>query len=308
MKRYPIKFAPQEKKAIWGREIWLVSGHPSMPSVAANGIYAGRKLPDLVADFGTELVGSASPVGKFPLLVKVIEANDRLSVQVHSCEESAKLCGGDPKTEMWYVLESGHGAEIFAGLRHGVDRERLEKALAGDAEQAVAKFRVKRGDVLFIPGGLVHAIGGGCRVFEVQQTSDTTWRLHDWNRVDAATGQPRKLNLREGFASIDWSLPPPELLRDTTIGDGGTSAQELVKCDFFRFSVRDLREPVLLEGSEESFVILHAEEGGGEVFVEGTEPVAFAAGECVLVPAATPFEIRPKPHAHLLVAEAGRRK
>ena len=303
MKKYPIRFAPQERKAIWGRETWLVSGHPSMPSVVANGVYAGRTLPDLVDEFGAELLGTASRGDIFPLLVKEIEANDRLSIQVHPSETSARLCGGDPKTEMWYVLASGPDAEIFAGLQNGVDRKRLEEALADDAERAVVSFRVKRGDVLFIPGGLIHSIGGGCRVFEVQQTSDTTWRLHDWNRVDAGTGQPRKLNLREGLASIDWSLPPPSLLRDATQGAGGLSAQELVNCEFFRFSVRDLQSPVRFAGRAESFVILHVEEGGGEVLVEGTGPVAFAAGESVLVPAATPFEVVPKPHAHLLVVE-----
>ena len=203
---------------MWGRELWLVSAHPSQPSVVANGPYAGRTLPELAATFGAELMGAtAAGRGGFPLLVKIIESRDRLSLQVHPNEETAKLSGGDPKMEMWYVLGAEPGATLFAGLREGVERETLLRSLQeGTAEATVAQYKARRGDVLFIPGGLVHAVGGGCRLYEVQQTSDTTWRLHDWNRIDAKTGLPRPIHVREGLAAIDWSLMPPTMLRNTS--------------------------------------------------------------------------------------------
>ena len=286
MKKYPIKLAPQMRTALWGRELWLVSGVPSMPSVVENGEYAGRTLPELTEDFGKELVGARASDGNvFPLLVKIIEAEDRLSLQVHPSETTRKLCGGDPKTEMWYVLDGAPDACIFAGLREGVGRDDLVRSLhGGAAEETVVRFDVKRGDALFIPGGLVHAIGAGCRLYEVPQTSDTTWRLHDWDRVDLKTGLPRPLHEREGLAAIDWTLPPPSLLHDPPPSDAGSLAMPLIDCAHFRFSSLALSCPATLPGDVESFRILFAEEGVCSVAVDGAEPVPLAAGECALVP------------------------
>ena len=302
--RYPIRFEPQVKHAIWGQETWLVSGHPSRPSVVANGIHAGRTLPELVDEFGAEMLGSAAKGVRFPLLVKVIEARDRLSLQVHPSEASSKVCGGDPKTEVWYMLGAADGAEIFAGLRDGTDRDALAASLHdGSAEGFVARFRVRRGDVMFIPGGLVHSIGGGCRIFELQQTSDTTWRLHDWNRIDANTGLPRELNEREGLDSIDWTLPTPELVHDGTRGLGVQSPEDLVRSDCFRLSALDLATPVMMPGRQESFRILYVEDGVCTVEVDGAEAVPAKAGDSVLVPASTAFTLSPVSHAHLLLSE-----
>jgi len=304
MTKYPIKFTPQVRTALWGRECWLVSGHPTMPSVVANGPYAGRTLPSLVAEFGADMLGeSAAAENGFPLLIKIIEAKDRLSLQVHPNEASAELCGGEPKTEAWYVLDGCEsGAAIFAGLKEGVAKEELISAIRnGTAEEKIMRFDVHRGDVLFISGGLIHAIGGGCRIFEVQQTSDTTWRLYDWNRVDSKTGLPRPLHEKEGIACIDWTLPPPELLHDDR-----TSAQTLFDCRHFACTSLAVSEPVTLVARPESIRILFAEDGVCSVDVGGVERVRLLRGECALIPACDEaISIVPEPRAHLLIAECG---
>ena len=286
---------------MWGRELWLVSAHPSQPSVVANGPYAGRTLPELAATFGAELVGaSAAGKGGFPLLVKIIESRDRLSLQVHPNEETAKLSGGDPKMEMWYVLGAEPGATLFAGLREGVDRETLIRSLQeGTEEAAVAQYEPRRGEVLFIPGGLVHAVGGGCRLYEVQQTSDTTWRLHDWNRVDAKTGLPRPLHVQEGLAAIDWSLMPP------TLRHAESSAEEnaLISCPSFRFFVREFSSETMLPSRADGFRILFAEEGSCAVRMEGADPVSLAGDVCALIPAGGACTVAPAGGCRLLIAE-----
>ena len=304
MTKYPLKLVPQVRTALWGRELWLVSGVPAMPSVVANGEYAGRTLPELTDEFGKELVGAKAQDGTgFPLLVKIIEANDRLSLQVHPSETTRKLCGGDPKTEMWYVLGGAPDACIFAGLREGVGRNALVRSLHdGTAEEMVVRFGAKRGDVLFIPGGLVHAIGGGCRLYEVQQTSDTTWRLHDWNRVDPKTGLSRQLHEREGLAAIDWSLPPPQLIDGLPSTDDGSPERPLVDCAHFRFSSIALSCQTALPGDGDSFRILFAEDGACSIAVEGVEPVQIATGESVLVPAGAAISLTPQSRTRLLLS------
>lgn len=298
MNRYPLRLVPQERKAIWGRELWLVSSHPAMPSEVANGAYAGRTLPSLVAEFGTEISGTRWQKG-FPLLTKIIEARDRLSLQVHPNEETAKLCGGDPKTEMWHVLDADGGACVFAGFTKVTSREDFACSLHdGTAESVVKRLDVARGDTLFIPGGLIHAIGGGCRLYEVQQTSDTTWRLHDWNRLDPATGKPRKTNEREGLDSIDWSLPPPELVHS----EGGVRSVP-VDCPYFRFSVLDASGRMSLPGREESFRILFANGGTCRIFADGCAPVVLAKDESALLPAGFSCEVVSDAPARILVAE-----
>ncbi len=299
MKRYPITFEVQERKPMWGRELWLVSAHPSQPSVVANGPYAGRTLPELAATFGAALMGaSVAERGGFPLLVKILESRDRLSLQVHPSEETAKLSGGEPKTEMWYVLGAEPGATLFAGLREGVDRETLRRSLQeGTAEATVAQYEVRRGDVLFIPGGLVHAVGGGCRLYEVQQTSDTTWRLHDWNRVDAKTGLPRPIHVREGLAAIDWSLTPPTLLR------AGSTEDALISCASFRFFVREFSSETMLPSRMDGFRLLFAEEGTCVVRMEDEDPVPLAGDACALIPAGGACRVVPSGTCRLLIAE-----
>ena len=161
-----IRFEPDVHAALWGHEEWLVCAHPSSPGRIVGG--EGRTLRDVCPGF--------------PLLVKRICAKKRLSVQVHPNDATAKTVGGEAKTEMWCVLEAG---PIFAGFRKGVTAADVERAVAdGSFESLLVRFDAKPGECYFIPGGLVHAIGEGTTVYEVQQSSDTTFRLYDWGRVD----------------------------------------------------------------------------------------------------------------------------
>ena len=185
-----LRFERDVHVALWGCEEWLVSAHHTSPGRIVGG--GGKTLADLYP--------------KFPLLVKKICAEKRLSVQVHPNDKTAKTVGGEAKTEMWYVLEPG---PIFAGFRPGVTAADIERAAVdGTFEDLLVRFDAKPGECYFIPGGLVHAIGEGTSVYEVQQSSNTTFRLYDWGRV-GADGKPRPLHVKEGLAAMDLSLPPP---------------------------------------------------------------------------------------------------
>ena len=199
----PIRFEKDIHRALWGHEEWLVSAHPSAPGKIVGG--NGRTLRDFCPDF--------------PLLVKKICAEKRLSVQVHPNDVTAKTVGGEAKTEMWCVLKAG---PIFAGFKPGVTKTDVERAVGdGTFENLLVRFDTKPGECYFIPGGLVHAIGEGTSVYEVQQSSDTTFRLYDWGRV-GADGKPRQLHVKEGLAAMDITLPPP-------------MPSDSVKCPYFEF-------------------------------------------------------------------------
>ena len=174
----PILLDKSVHSALWGSESWEISAHSSDPSVIEDGEEKGRRLNEIYP--------------KFPLLFKVIDARTRLSVQVHPNEETCKVTGGEPKTEMWCALSDG---PIYAGLKKGTSAADVEAAVkSGRFEELLVRHEAKFGDVFFIPGGLVHAIGDGVRLYEVQQSSNTTFRLYGWGRVDA-DGQPRELHI-----------------------------------------------------------------------------------------------------------------
>jgi len=187
-----LEFEQSIHTALWGTESWEISAYASDPSVIVGDGPQVNTLRDVCPDF--------------PLLVKVIDAKTRLSVQVHPNEETCRVTGGDPKTEMWCALSDG---PIYAGLRAGTTAKDVEAAVkSGRFEELMVRHEAKFGDVFFIPGGLVHAIGDGVRLYEVQQSSDTTFRLYDWGRV-GADGKPRTLHIEKGLRAIDYALPPP---------------------------------------------------------------------------------------------------
>ena len=234
-----LRFGNSVHTALWGTEDWVVSAHASDPSVIAGGEGKGRTLRDVEPDF--------------PLLFKVIDAKTRLSVQVHPNEETRKLTGGDPKTEMWCALSEG---PIYAGLRPGTTAAEIEAAVkSGRFEELMVRHEAKFGDVFYIPGGLVHAIGDGVKLYEVQQSSDTTFRLYDWNRV-GKDGKPRELHVAKGLQAIDYSLavPVPRQSLDTP---------------FFRFSQKTLNGTETLAVVAGEFLAVFA--ARGSVKVDGAE-------------------------------------
>jgi mannose-6-phosphate isomerase len=218
---YPLVFAPVYKDYLWGgakirtlfgrqkapdvcAESWEISGHRDGPGLVRNGALSGHSLSELVDAYGAALVGTRAPGGSFPLLIKILDARDVLSVQVHPNDATAAAHGGEPKTEAWVVLQADEGAAVYAGLAEGTDEARfVAAAQTPSMADCMVRHEVTAGDIIFVPGGRVHAIGAGCLMFEVQQASNTTYRIHDWGRTDAQ-GRPRELHLEQALRVIDW--------------------------------------------------------------------------------------------------------
>ena len=206
----------------------------------------------------------------FPLLFKVIDAKTRLSVQVHPNEETCKVTGGEPKTEMWCALSNG---PIYAGLREGTTAADVEAAVrSGRFEELLVRHEAKFGDVFFIPGGLVHAIGDNVRLYEVQQSSNTTFRLYDWGRV-GADGKPRELHIEKGLQAIDYSLPVPVPCKS-------------LDTPFFRFSQLLVRGAEVLSTGEGEFLALYA--ARNEIDLDGQR---VTEGTSVLIPPSSACEL-----------------
>jgi mannose-6-phosphate isomerase len=235
---YPLTFHPIFKERIWGGrdlerwfnkaipanvrigESWEISDRPDDASVIANGPLAGRSLRWLMENDPAGLLGPRNPMPqRFPLLIKIIDAQEKLSLQVHPPAPIAAQLGGEPKTEMWRIVKAGPDAELFVGLKRGVTRSEFEKKIAtGTVAECFHRIPVKAGDSVFLQSGRVHALGAQTLIFEVQQNSDTTYRVFDWNRLDAS-GKPRDLHVAQSLASIDFNdfesaLLPSEFKRD----------------------------------------------------------------------------------------------
>lgn len=193
---------PNEK---WG-ESWELVDRPEACSKIASGPEKGQTLHDLWVNQREKIFGTGAPAEKrFPILIKILDAAEKLSLQVHPPAEKAAELNGEPKTEMWYFLETKDDAQIYVGLKKGVTREKFEKAI-GTPELAALfhRLKTKPSDVMFLPSGRVHAIGGGNVILEVQQNSDTTYRVDDWGRLDQ-NGKPRELHVKESLASIRFN-------------------------------------------------------------------------------------------------------
>lgn len=249
----PIVFEPLFMERVWGGrhletlygkelpggrvgESWEVVDRAEAQSVVHTGPLRGKTLHELWTDYRPEIFGSrAMESPRFPLLFKLLDARERLSVQVHPPAAVAPSLHGEPKTEMWYMVNSDPGADIFAGLQAGITRGQFEAALAGGTvEQMVHRIKVAAGDCIFIPSGRVHAIGAGNVIVEVQQNSDTTYRVFDWNRV-GLDGHARELHIRESLASIDFTDFEPALQR--------AEGETLVRCDYFQVDRWELDQP-----------------------------------------------------------------
>ncbi|MBR1879628.1 MAG: mannose-6-phosphate isomerase [Prevotella sp.] len=275
------KFTPVPKVLIWGTESWKISGVPGSETQCE-----GKNLNELVREEKERLVGVANYQrfgDEFPLLIKSIDAHRELSIQVHPSDETAHRQGKPRgKTEMWYMLESPKDAWIYAGLKEHITPEEYEKMVANDTIcDALARYTIEEGDCFFIPAGRIHAIGTGCQLIEIQQTSDVTYRIYDYKRIDK-DGKPRQLHTREAAESIDYTV-----LDDyqTHYEPRKNEGQLLVECPYFNTAVYDLTEPMTMDYSElDSFVILIGLKGEGTLTIDG-ETVALKPGESILIPA-----------------------
>ncbi len=253
-------------------EAWEICDRKEFSSPVLNGPLAGTTLHELIETYGRDLLGTNVEGKCFPLLVKLIDSGKPLSLQVHPDEKACGLIGGtaEPKTEMWYILAAKENAKIFAGLAPEADPETFFDSLnSPDLESFLKVYNSKPGDTFFIRAGLVHAIGAGNLLLEVQQNSDTTYRISDWGRLDS-TGKPRELHVKQSKKCIDFSDKTEPLLPRPSITD----------CPFFRVEALELKDILTPETSGESFHLLTA--ANHPVNVEGT---ILPAGATCLIPA-----------------------
>ena len=302
----PLKFKALLKQTIWGGdkiipfkhlddhlenvgESWEISGVPGNETVVADGEYAGKKLNELVIEQKDKLVGKANYErfgDEFPLLIKFIDARQDLSIQVHPTAEIAKRQGKERgKTEMWYIMDSDKDAKLYSGLKKQITPEQYKAMVEDDTiTDALAQYEVKEDDCFFLPAGRIHAIGTGCFLAEIQQTSDVTYRIYDFKRKDK-DGNYRQLHTKEAAECINYTVEDDYRTHYEHKKNEGVT---LVECPYFTTAVYDLDEPMTLDYSElDSFVILIGLKGEGTITDNEGNTVTISAGESILVPATT---------------------
>lgn len=311
-----LQFEPILREYVWGgrrlaelgkplgegdhyAESWEVVDHGADQSIVTSNPLNGTTLHELVTNHGPALLGRHYPQDQLPLLFKYLDCQRTLSVQVHPNDEQAAQL--DPpdlgKTEAWVVLAARPGSKIYAGLKPGIDQETLERELAnGNCEICLHAFEPRAGDCLLIEAGTVHALGAGLLVAEIQQASDTTFRLFDWNRVDT-DGKPRALHVQQSLDTIDYSRGPvnpaiPQLSNRTHI-------ERLVQCDKFILDRWRLDASQTFD-NDNRFHILSAIEGGASVRSEDSQR-ELRRGDTILIPACCgQIEVVPQDRAVLL--------
>ncbi|MCS7338753.1 MAG: class I mannose-6-phosphate isomerase, partial [Verrucomicrobiae bacterium] len=287
-------------------ESWEIADRPGDVSVIANGALAGRDLHWLLQNHRAELLGAATPhIDRFPLLIKILDAADRLSLQVHPPPNVAAALGGEPKTEMWYVAHAAPGAELFVGLRNGITRAEFERRLhEGTVADCFHRVSVRAGDAVFLPAGRVHAIGAGIVIFEIQQNSDTTYRVFDWNRL-GLDGRPRQLHIAESLQSINFNDFEPRLIEAAPVQLPNGTLQTLVRHELFNVEVIKLQPHGTLRWQLRTCLIIGVVEG--ELDIEATATrLELNPGDFCLVPAcAASAEVHTPRGATFLKIEPG---
>ena len=311
MKLYPLKFGKVYKDYIWGgrnldkigkelpssgnvAESWELSCHKNGMSTISNGEYSGMTLEEYINKFGCEAIGKALPqkdLDKFPLLIKFIDANDSLSVQVHPSDEYAfKNENGElGKNEMWYILSAESEATLVAGVANGVTKESFAEAIKNNTvEECLNYIQVKEGDFINIPDGLVHAIGKGIILAEVQQNSDTTYRVYDYNRV-GADGKTRPLHVEKSLETINFSYTG-EVCKSAKglkfkIGENAEKTVKIAN-KYFSIELYEIDNGATEENADgEKFSVYIICSGAGKITYDGGE-LDVKMGETLLIPAA----------------------
>jgi mannose-6-phosphate isomerase len=301
---YPFKFKTIYKDKIWGGqkiktilgkdfghlpncgETWEISGVKSDVSVVENGAMAGESLDQLLEQYQGELVGKKvySHFGNvFPLLVKFIDAADDLSIQVHPDDTLAKKRHNSfGKTEMWYVIEANPGSTLISGFNQPVNEEKyLEKFNSGHLTDILNREDVAAGDVFFLPAGRVHTIGKGLLIAEIQQTSDITYRIYDFDRVDS-NGNKRELHTEEALAAIDYNFYPEY---KTAYTPHPNTPVELVKCPYFTTNLLDYTDDLKRDYSDLDSFVIHVCIAGEYIISYNNESLSVKTGDCILLPA-----------------------
>lgn len=302
---YPIKLKPVYKYYIWGgryfekfnrelpdgliAESWELSCHKNGVSTIANGEFAGKTLLEIVKADPDNILGTQFPsdCGEIPLLIKLIDANDRLSVQVHPGDSYAAVYeDGMGKNEMWYIIDAKPGARLVAGLREGVTKESFIRAIEENSiEECLLDIEVKSGDVISIPAGLVHAIGSGIVIAEIQQMSDATYRIFDYGRVDSS-GAMRPLHLKKALEVIDFNANTGDIKRKGVVIKVNESCSKTVFLanKYFACERYDVNGSFAEKCDGSKFFIFICLEGNGSISSENITE-SFSAGETVFIPA-----------------------
>jgi mannose-6-phosphate isomerase len=321
---YPFVFQPIFKERIWGGrelerlfaknlpagkvigEAWEISDRPGDASVIANGPLAGKDLRWLMEHHAKEILGNAqaSADGRFPLLCKILDAREKLSLQVHPPASKAKELKGEPKTEMWFIADAAPGACLYVGLKCGATRAEFEKRIAdGTVADCFHRVPVRAGDTMFLPSGRVHAIGDGLVIFEIQQNSDTTYRVFDWHRT-GLDGKPRELHVPQSLASIDFNDFEPKLADAPFVDHGKIQTRALVNDPLFQVEAWSLNPGAERPLKPKSLQIIAVT--SGQVDIQGgMMTMKLEAGQFCLIPASLDATVvRAKSDAALLHVEA----
>ncbi len=318
---YPLKFKPILKQTLWGGEkivpfkhlnseltgvgeSWEISGVEGDESIVANGPEKGLSLTDMVRRYREELVGEENYRrfgNKFPLLIKFIDAKQDLSIQVHPDDTLAKKRHNSfGKTEMWYVINADKGAKLRSGFSEQITpKEYKARVYNNTITNVLQEYEINPGDVFFLPAGRVHSIGAGAFIAEIQQTSDITYRIYDFNRKDAQ-GKPRELHTEQAKDAINY-----EVLDDyrTKYEPELDEPVELVACPYFTTTLYDLTENITFDYSElDAFVIFICIEGGCKIIDDQQYEIELQAGETVLIPAIT-RELTLEPNGNVKLLE-----
>ncbi|MGM0421200.1 MAG: type I phosphomannose isomerase catalytic subunit [Bacillota bacterium] len=303
---YPLKFVPIYKRKIWGGrnledvfardlpvghigESWEISDHGDDKSRIANGKYKGKTLQEIITVEGEDILGTEVPEDfyeKFPLLIKIIDATEKLSVQVHPDDEYAQIYedGQNGKTEMWYILRARPGAKIVYGLKNNVNRVQFKEAIAkGTVGSCLNYVEVEAGDSFYIPAGTVHAIGSGIMIAEIQQNSDITYRVYDWDRSDDKN-RKRELHISSALDVIDFRSKYDLNQSVNIIEKKGCVINELVRSPHFNTDFIKIRESYQLTPGQHKFHILMNIEGR-PIINYGKKQVEIHPGETLLIPA-----------------------
>ena len=297
-----LKLKPSGKDYIWGghklvdnygkemtgdrlAETWELSCHPDGPSFVANGEDAGKTLRQYIEEHGKKVLGTnCERFEDFPILTKFIDAQDNLSIQVHPDNEYAlKNEGQYGKTEMWYVVDADKGARLRSGFAKQVTPAQYEASVEDNTiTDILAEYEIHPGDLFFLPAGRVHSIGAGAFIAEIQQTSDITYRIYDFNRKDA-DGNTRELHTELAKGAIDYTVLPDYRTKYEQVQDRET---ELVSCPYFTTSLCDLTAPLTLDyAALDSFVVVICVEGKGMIADDSGNEMPIHQGETVLLPA-----------------------
>ncbi|REJ73765.1 MAG: mannose-6-phosphate isomerase [Planctomycetota bacterium] len=299
----PLQFEPIIKRARWGgrrlhnvlnktlgpesdyAESWEIADHGVDQSRVTDGPLASRTLHELVMHENSALLGRHAGLQQFPLLVKLLDARDRLSVQVHPDDALARRF--DPtengKTEAWVVIDAEPGSRLYVGLRPGVDAAQVRAALSENRlEECLHSLPVRSGDAVFVPAGTVHAIGEGIMLAEVQQSSDLTFRLYDWGRM-GSDGRPRPLHIEQAMQCIDFQRGPTCVVQPTVISEDPGLSEELVRCDHFVIRRHTLKRTFSFADDERFHVLIVL--NGSVRLRSGDTALDVSLGQTVLLPA-----------------------